>query len=153
MRSAHQLLVKCQEKFQQANDWSFGAGGALRDETLHLPIGKGGKGKGKGEITVPMDGPLGPLWIEEGWVHGYKVFIGDLPGTIGKMDLAHCTKGQVDLAINANATRSGMAYSIATVRDLGLAVECFQQASAQRFDTGQGVMHWASVKWFRGKKA
>jgi hypothetical protein len=110
-----------------------------------------GKGKGKVEVFVPMDDDRGPIWVQEGWVHGYKVFIGDLPKSIGKMDLAHCTQGQADLAVNANASRSGMAYAIVTFLDLEEAVACFKKACGIRFDHGQGQWHWASVKWFRGR--
>jgi hypothetical protein len=69
------------------------------------------------------------------------------------MDLAEVTKGQVDLAINHNATRSGMAYAIVTFKEVAAATECFKKASVLKLDHGNGVMHWACPNRLAGKKA
>ena len=111
-----------------------------------------GKGKGHKPVQVPLEPPVGPLWIEEGWVFGYKVFIGDLPHNVSKLEISALATGQVDLAVNANRSKSGMAYSIVTFENLEMAIECYKKASSKRFDHGQGGLHWASVKWFHGSK-
>ena len=75
-------------------------------------------------------------------------------GNIGKLDLAECAKGQVDLAINATATRSGMACAIATFGDFAQAIDCYKAATQLKFEHVPGNWHWACPKWFRcGKKA
>ena len=132
----------------QCMEWLFG-----KDTDMESDVDQAkGKGKGTRPVQVPMEPPLGPLWIEEGWVFGYKVFIGDLPHNVSKLEVSALATGQVDLAVNANRSRSGMAYSIVTFVDLEMAIECFKKASSVRFDHGQGGLHWASVKWFHGSK-
>jgi hypothetical protein len=143
-------MVKALNVFDGTDEQLLGSGGACRIEAFG---NAGSKGKGKGHMQIDVD-MTEIKWIEEGWAHGYKVFIGDLPGNIGKLDLAECTKGQVDLAINANATRSGMAYAIATFGDVAQAIDCYKAAMQLKFEHGPGNWHWACPKWFRfGKKA
>ena len=137
----------------QCMEWLFGKI-STEDNDMESDVDQAkGKGRGHRPVVVPMEGtPNGPLWIEEGWVHGYKVFIGDLPHNVSKLEVSALATGQVDLAVNANRSRSGMAYSIVTFVDLEMAIECFKKASSVRFDHGQGGLHGASVKWFHGTK-
>ena len=133
----------------QCMEWLFGK---ISTEDNDMESDAKGKGKGHRPVVVPMEPPNGPLWVEEGWVFGFKVFIGDLPHNVSKLEVSELATGQVDLAVNANRTRSGMAYSIVTFDNLDLAIECYKKASSVRFDHGQGGLHWASVKWFHGTK-
>ena len=50
-----------------------------------------GKGSGQGRpVRVPQMGEDdGPKWITEGWVYGYKVWVGDLPSRICKVAICH----------------------------------------------------------------
>ena len=143
-------LNKAMDRWEVTEEHLIGYGGVFRED-IHGPESVKGKGKGSyKDIVVNMDEVK---WIEEGWQHGYKVFIGDLPGNIGKMDLAEVTRGQVDLAINASATRSGMAFAIVTFNEVAAAIECCKKASVLKLDPGNCVMHWACPKWLAGKKA
>jgi len=143
---AHALAI-----FEATDEHILGPGGACRVEAFGQA--SAAKGKGKGNDTDMVVDMSEVKWIEEGWAHGYKVFIGDLPGNTGKLDLEKYTKGQVDICINANATRSGMVYAIVTFTTVAEAVECFKRASVLKLDHGNGHMHWASAKWYQGKKA
>ena len=112
----------------------------------------GGKASGKGlPLRVPQVGEdNGPTWHKAGWVDGWKVWVGDLPGDIQKQAIGpHCA-GCVDLAIN-NRTLSGAAYAIVTFHDLAAAFKAFEQLAMAKFNHGNGVILWATVKWFRGK--
>lgn len=149
LEEVDKTLGKAMELFESCEEQTIGHGGAFRAEAFGQSEPKG-KGKGNKDIEVSL---TEVKWIEEGWVSGYKVFIGDLPGNIGKLDLDHVTQGQVDICINANATRSGMAYAIVTFLTVAEAVECFKRASVLKLDHGNGHMHWASAKWYQGKKA
>ena len=149
LEEVDKTLGKAMELFETCEEQTIGHGGAFRAEAFGAPEPKG-KGKGTKDIEVSLENVK---WIEEGWVNGYKVFIGDLPGNIGKLDLDHVTQGQVDICINANATRSGMVYAIVTFTTVAEAVECFKRASVLKLDHGNGHMHWASAKWYQGKKA
>ena len=143
-------MTQALQIFEATDEHIVGPGGACRVEAFGQA--SAGKGKGKGHDTDMVVDMSEVKWIEEGWAHGYKVFIGDLPGNIGKLDLEKCTKGQVDICINPNATRSGMAYAIVTFTDVGSAIECFKAANKARFEHGPGNWHWACAKWFRTTK-
>lgn len=111
-----------------------------------------GKGKGKSADTVwcPLEGPFGPIWVKDGWVHGYKVFIGDLPTNFSKPTLyqacGHCLDHCRDVNVAKNKAMSGMAYAICTFDSIDEGAKLFRYASMLQFDG-----HWTSVKWFRGK--
>lgn len=143
-------MTQALQIFEATDEHILGPGGACRVEAFGQA--SAGKGKGKGNDTDMVVDMSEVKWIEEGWAHGYKVFIGDLPGNIGKLDLEKYTKGQVDICINPNATRSGMAYAIVTFTDVGSAIECWKAANKARFEHGPGNWHWACAKWFRTTK-
>ena len=94
----------------------------------------------------------GPKWIEGGWVSGWKLWIGDLPGGVCKTDVGHYCEGQVDVSVQSNKTRSGMAFAIVTFLDLTMTIKAFEQVAMAKFDHGNGQMYWPSVKWFRGRR-
>ena len=141
-------MVKALNVVEGTDEQLLGSGGACRTEAFGTA---GSKGNCNGHMHIDVD-MTEIKWIEEGWAHGYKVFIGDLTGHIGKLDLAECTKGQVDLAINANATRSGMAFAIATFGDVAQAIDCCKAATQLTFEHGTGTWHWACPTWFRSSK-
>jgi hypothetical protein len=110
----------------------------------------GPKGKGKG---IPQLGdPDGPMLVDSGWAKGWKVWVGDLPRNIDKVDIGKLCPGQTDVAVNNTRSRSGHAFSVITFDDLEKAMAAFQTLQWTKFDHGDGQMHWPSVKWFgRGK--
>jgi hypothetical protein len=104
------------------------------------------KGKGKG---IPQVGdPDGPMIVDSGWAKGWKVWIGDLPRNIDKVDIGKLCPGQIDVSVNNQRSRSGHAFSVITFDDLDLAMAAFQTLQWTKFDHGDGQMHWPSVKWF-----
>ena len=113
-----------------------------------------GKASGKGKpLRVPeLDDEDGPKWIEEGWVSGWKLWVGDLPGGVRKTDVGQYCEGQVDVSVQSNKTRSGMAFAIVTFLDLTMAIKAFEQVAMAKFDHGNGQMYWPTVKWFRGRR-
>ena len=113
----------------------------------------GGKASGKGKPlrVAPVGDDSGPKWHREGWAHGFKLWVGDLPGDIQKQAIGqHCAQC-VDIAINSNRTASGAAYAIVTFHDLAAAFKAFEELAMAKFHHGNGLMLWPTVKWFRGK--
>ena len=54
-------------------------------------IGQPPKGKGKG---VPQLGDAdGPMIVDSGWCKGYKLWVGDLPRTIDKVEIGRLCPG------------------------------------------------------------
>jgi hypothetical protein len=104
------------------------------------------KGKGKG---IPKLGePFGPLIVESGWAKGWKVWVGDLPRNVDKVDIGRLCPGQTDVSVNNFKSKSGMAFAVITFADLDLAMQAFETLLWTRFDHGGGQLHWPSVKWF-----
>jgi hypothetical protein len=113
----------------------------------------GGKASGKGKPlrVAPVGDDSGPTWRREGWAHGFKLWVGDLPGGIQKQAIGqHCAQC-VDIAINSNRTASGAAYAIVTFHDLAAAFKAFEELAMAKFHHGNGLMLWPTVKWFRSK--
>ena len=107
---------------------------------------KGAKGKGKG---IPQLGePFGPMIIESGWCKGWKVWVGDLPANIDKVDIGKLCPGQIDVAVNNFKSRSGHAFAVITFERLEEAMASFHALQWTKFDHGDGQLHWPSVKWF-----
>ena len=113
-----------------------------------------GKGSAKGRpLRVPQMGDEdGPKWIEDGWVFGYKLWVGDLPSDISRVSIGEHCHGQVDISVQSHRTQSGMAYAIITFIDQALAIKAFEQLSMAKFLHGNGTAHWPTVKWFRSAK-
>ena len=111
-----------------------------------------GKGQGKGKGIPKLGEPFGPLVVESGWVTGWKVWVGDLPGNIDKGDIGRLCPGQIDVCVNNTRSRSGHAFAVITFENLDLAMQAFQTLMCTRFDHGGGQMHWPSVKWFGHEK-
>ena len=109
------------------------------------------KANGKGRaLQVPELGEEdGPKWIFEGWLIGWKVRVGLLPGNISKAAIGHYCEGQVDISVHSHNTQSRIAYAIVTFIDLDLAITAFEQLAMATFD-GDGEIRRATVKWFRG---
>lgn len=106
----------------------------------------GPKGKGKG---IPQLGEqFGPLIVESGWATGWKVWVGDLPKNIDKVDIGRLCPGQIDVAVNNTRSRSGHAFAVITFEHLDMAMAAFEKLMSTKFDHGDGQMHWPSVKWF-----
>ena len=95
---------------------------------------------------------IGPQWIRAGWVEGYKLWVGDLPDSIGKKDIGHYCAGHIGVAVQRGKATSGMAYAIVTFTDLALANKAFEQLAMVKFDHGEGPRFWANVKWFAGRE-
>ena len=110
-----------------------------------------GKGSGKGRpLRVPQMGEEdGPKWVEDGWVYGYKLWVGDLPSDINRVTIGPYCDGQVDIAIQSHRTRSGMAFAIITFIDDAKAIKAFEQLSVAKFEHGPGQMHRPVVKRYR----
>ena len=86
-------------------------------------VGKPPKGKGKG---VPQLGDLdGPLIVDSGWCKGYKLWVGDLPRAIDKVDIGKLCIGFIDASVNNTRSRSGHAFAVITFEGLALALEAF----------------------------
>ena len=113
----------------------------------------GGKASGKGTpLRVPQVGDdNGPRWHREGWVFGWKLWVGDLPGDVSRAAVGHYCAGNEDLCIMSNKTLSGAAYAIVTFHDLAAAFKAFEALAMAKFHHGNGQMMWCTVKWFRGK--
>ena len=55
----------------------------------------GGKASGKGKPlrVAPVGDDSGPKWRREGWAHGFKLWVGDLPGDIQRQAIGqHCAQ-------------------------------------------------------------
>ena len=88
-------------------------------------VGQPPKGKGKG---VPQLGdPDGPLLVERGWRKGYKLWVGDLPRSIGKVDIGRLCPGYIDVSVNCTKSRSGHAFAVISFEDLTLAMQAFDR--------------------------
>ena len=113
----------------------------------------GGKASGKGKPlrAAPVGDDSGPKRRREGWAHGFKLWVGDLPGDIRKEVIGHYCEGHVDISIRRHKTISGMADAVVTFIGKYMAIKAFEQLAMAKFNHGNGVMLWASVKWFRGK--
>ena len=118
------------------------------------PMQDSGKASGKGTpFRVPALGEEdGPQWVEEGWVFGYKLWVGDLPSDISRVSIGEHCHGQVDISVQSHRTRSGMVYAIITFIDQALAIKAIEQLPMAKFLHGNGTAHWPSVKWFRSAK-
>ena len=117
--------------------------------------GKGsGKGSAKGRpLRVPQTGEEdGPKWTDDGWVSGYKLWVGDLPSDINKMTIGQYCHGQQDISVQSRKTRAGMAYAIITFSDEALAIKAFEQLSMAKFQHGNEQRHWPVVKRFRSAR-
>ena len=110
------------------------------------------KGKGKGKGIPQLGEPLGPLVVESGWATGWKVWVGDLPRNIDKVDIGRLCPGQCDVAVNNTRSRSGHAFAVITFTNLDKAMAAFQTLMTTKFDHGEGQLHWPSVKWFGHEK-
>ena len=113
----------------------------------------GGKARGKGtplRVAQVVD-ENGPTWIKEGWVSGWKLWVGDLPFDVKRpANACHCP-GFADIAVAYNKPPSGAAFAIVTFEDLAAAFKAFEQVAMAKFDHGEGQMMWPSVKWQRPK--
>ena len=87
-----------------------------------------GKGSAKGRpLRAPRMGEEdGAKWIEDGWVLGYKLWVGDLPSDINKVTIGQYGVGHVDITVQSRRTRSGMAHAIITFTDVALAVQALR---------------------------
>ena len=111
-----------------------------------LLVGPPPKGKGK---SVPQLGYLdGPFIMESGWRKGYKLSLGSLPRNIDQVYIGQLCLGFIDVNVTNSKSRSGHAQAIITFEDLALAMEAFERLQCNKFDNGDGQMHWPSVKWF-----
>ena len=108
-----------------------------------------GKGSGKGSaksakgrpLRVPQTGEEdGPKWVDDGWVYGYKLWVGDLPRDISRVSIGEHCHGQVDISVQSHRTRSGMAYAIVTFIDVALAIKAFEQVA---------IVHGTAGKWLK----
>ena len=114
---------------------------------------RGGKARGKGTpLRVPQVGDEnGPTWIKEGWVSGWKLWVGDLPNGVSKAAIAYHCAGLVDIAVACNKAPSGATFAIVTFDDLAAAFKAFEQVAMAKFDHGNGHTMWTSVKWYKPK--
>ena len=64
------------------------------------------------------------------------------------MTIGQYCGGHVDIAIQSQRARSGMAYAIITFIDEALAIKAFEQLSIAKFEHGTGQMHWPVAKWY-----
>ena len=56
-------------------------------------------------------------WSDDGWVPGYKVWVGDLPEGLQKHELAHALKAYgspLEVNIVRHKAKSGMVFAVAT---------------------------------------
>ena len=115
------------------------------------PMQDSGKASGKGTpFRVPALGEEdGPEWVEEGWVFGYKLWVGDLPSDISKIDIGPYCYGQVDISVQCHRARSGMAYAIITFTEQAEAIKAFEELSMAKFVHDNGTCLRPVVKWFR----
>ena len=114
--------------------------------------GKGsGKASGKGRpLRMPQMGEEdGPKWTDDGWVSGYKLWVGELPSNINRKVIGQCCVGHKDISVQSRRTRSGMAYAIITFTDEALAIKAFEDVSMTKFDHGGGKLHWPLVHWYK----
>jgi hypothetical protein len=116
------------------------------------PAAQETKAKGQGKGIPQLGDQFGPLIVESGWANGWKVWVGDLPGNIDKVDIGRLCPGQIDVCVNNTRSRSGHAFAVITFENLDLAMAAFQTLMCTRFDHGGGQMHWPSVKWFGHEK-
>jgi len=115
-----------------------------------------GQGKGKYEVMVPTDPKAanGPMHLESGWVHGWKIWAGDLPRSIQKPVIAKVVgPGFQDIAVNNSKTMSGMAYCVITYSDLNTAIDAFKKVAEAQFDHGHGIVEYPTVRWFRPEES
>jgi hypothetical protein len=99
-----------------------------------------GKGEGKGKGIPKLGEPFGPLVVESGWVTGWKVWVGDLPRNIGKVETSKLCPGQIDVAVNNTRSRSGHAFAVITFNNLDKAMAAFQTLVSTKFDHGDGQL-------------
>ena len=82
-------------------------------------VGQPPKGRGKG---VPQLGDAdGPVFLDSGWRRGYKLWVGDMPRTIDKVEIGKLCLGFIDVAVNNTMSRSGHAFAVISFGDLALA--------------------------------
>jgi len=111
-----------------------------------------GQGKGKYEVMVPTDPKAvnGPMFLESGWVFGWKIWAGDLPRCMQKPVIAKVVgPGFQAIAVNNIMTMSGMAYCVITYTDLDLAIAAFKRLAEARFDHCHGIVEYPTVRCFR----
>ena len=111
------------------------------------------KGSGKGRpLRVPQMGDEdGPVWVEDGWVFGYKLWVGDLPSDINSKVIGQCCVGYKDMSAQSRRTHSGMADAVITFTDEALAIKAFEDVSMTKFDHG-GALHWPLVRWYKSAR-
>ena len=124
-------------------------------DIVHSEPAQDTRAKGKGKGIPQLGEPFGQLVVESGWATGWKVWVGDLPRNIDKVDIGRLCPGQYDVCVCVNNTRSrsGHALAVITFSDLVKAMAAFQTLVSTKFDHGDGRLHWPSVKWFGHKKA
>ena len=116
---------------------------------VHLSSKGSGKGKGK-PLRVPQMGDVdGPVWVERGWVYGYKLWVGNLPSDINRFVIGKCCVGFEDISVPRRRGDSGMAYAVITFTDAALGIKAFEDVSMSKFDHGGGELHWPLVHWYK----
>ena len=119
------------------------------EECQKLLFSEAAKPKGKGKGVPQLGDPDGPVIVQSGWLTGYKIWVGDLPRNMDKVEIGKLCPGQLDVAMNNTRSKSGHAFAVIAFEDVGLAMEAFERLQWTRFDHGGGQLHWPSVKWFR----
>ena len=98
-----------------------------------------------------------PTWVREGYVHGYKIWVGDVPSTITDRDCrawisqrGHCD----DLHIMRFQSKSGDICMIGTFTDLNVATNTMAYLKTVRCKRGSPPdEYWQHFhcKWFYGR--
>ena len=82
------------------------------------PAAQDTKAKGQAKGVPQLGEPFGPLIVESGWATGWKVWVGDLPGNIDKVDIGRFCPGQCDVCVN-NKVKVSACMCSDHLRELG----------------------------------
>ena len=68
-------------------------------DIVHSEPAQDTRAKGQGKGIPQLGEPFGPLIVESGWATGWKIWVGDLPGNIDKVEIGRYCPGQCDVCV------------------------------------------------------